>query len=60
MPSGDAGVVECSSKPSPPSAAAVQSASPTEALSPKDEGKKKKPEKKGIANITIQLERWSQ
>ncbi|XP_059903564.1 aminoacyl tRNA synthase complex-interacting multifunctional protein 1a isoform X1 [Gadus macrocephalus] len=46
MPSGDAGVVECSSKPSPPPAAAVQSASPTEALAPKDEGKKKKPEKK--------------
>ncbi|CAL8331576.1 unnamed protein product [Lota lota] len=47
MPSGDAGVVECSSKPSPPPAAPVQSASPTAALPPKDEGKKKKPEKKG-------------
>ena len=60
MPSGDAGVVECSSKPSPPAAAQVQLASPTEALPPKDEGKKKKPEKKGIANLTIQLKRWSQ
>ena len=53
MPSGDAGAVECSSKPSHPPAAPVGLASPTEAVPPKDEGKKKKPEKKGIARVTI-------